>query len=181
MKTQKKVLSLGSLLIMAGAITVVMSPSPSQLLQYIFIGISIAMGAVSIAIGQQTKRTLMRSYYYKSVGIILMVLAVALGIWATTLLAFVSVLGFFVLLLGILEFVFAQQILTTEKIIPWKLVGIKLVISTMAATGSVWVMTMVNFDAGVALLFLGLLFILVGLGFVYLSRISFPSAQIAKN
>lgn len=79
------------------------------------------------------------------------------------------------------EFVFAQQILTTEKIKPWKFVGIKLVISTIAATGSVWVMTMVNFRAGVALLFLGLLFILVGLGFVSLSRISLPSAQIVKK
>lgn len=129
-------------------------------------------------IGQQAKQNFVRSKYYIWVGFALFALAISLTIWGATLTAFISVVGFFLLTSGIIEFVFAQQILSYEEPIPWKLVGLKLVISTISATGSVWIMTMADVNANVALLFLGVFFILIGLGFFLIYRITLRSQQL---
>lgn len=103
---------------------------------------------------------------------ILFGLAISLGVWATTLSGFINVLGFFLILIGIVEFIFAQQILVSEIPTPWGLIGLKLVISTITATGAAWILTMAGANANIALLFMGVLFALVGLAFVQVGRIA---------
>jgi hypothetical protein len=82
------------------------------------------------------------------------------------------VLGLFLLILGMIEFVFALQILTVETIIPWKLVGLKLTLSATTAIGAAWILTMAGFNGFMALLFLGLLFVTVGLTVIQISRLA---------
>ena len=126
MNINRKILAIGALLLITGIITAVMSFDPSQILQYIFIGISVTIGVTAFTIGRQAKYNFVRSKYYLWIGFILFVLAISLSIWATTLVTFIIVLGFFLLVLGIIEFVFAQQILTYEEPVPWALLGVKL-------------------------------------------------------
>ena len=172
MKTNRKILAIGLMLLIAGITTTIISFDPSQILKYIFIGVSLAVGVLGIAVGRQSKKNFLRSKYYWWVGLILFGVAISLGIWATTLSGFINVLGFFLILLGIIEFVFAQQILVYATPTPWRLVGLKLVISAITATGAAWILTMAGISANIALLFMGVLFVLIGLAFVQVSRIA---------
>ena len=110
MNVSWKVLALGALMAIAGIITALISFDPSQLLQYIFMGVSVTMGVLAASISRQAKDNFLRSKYYLWIGFVLFALAISLGIWATSLVAFIIVLGFFLLVLGIIEFDFAQQI-----------------------------------------------------------------------
>jgi hypothetical protein len=170
MKTKIKISISGILLVAVGIFTSLVSQFPSQMLQFIFISLSVIVGVLGLSISRETRKTFVQSKYYAWIGFILVLLAISLAIWGTSLMAFTSVVGFFLLVLGIIEFVFAEQILTSEKVIPWKLVGIKLIVSAISAIGSVWILTMANINPTIALLFLGLLLTLVGLAFIQISR-----------
>ena len=172
MNINRKILAIGALLLITGIITAVMSFDPSHVLQYIFIGISVAIGVTAFTIGRQAKYNFVRSKYYLWIGFILFVLAISLSIWATTLVTFIIVLGFFLLVLGIIEFVFAQQILTYEEPVPWALLGVKLAMGAVTATGAAWILTMAEINANAALLFSGVLLVVVGLGFIQVSRLA---------
>src|SRR5688572_30769368 len=124
MNVNRKILAIGALLLIAGITTAVMSFDPSQVLQYIFIGISVTIGVIAVAFGRQTKNNFVRSKYYLWIGFLLFALAISLSIWATTLVSFIMVLGFFLLVLGIIDFVFAQQIFNYQTPVPWSLLGI---------------------------------------------------------
>ena len=183
MNINRKILSIGALLLIVGIMTAVMGYNPSQILQYIFIAILLSIGVLGFVIGQQAKNNFLRSKYYTGIGFILFALAISLGIWAATLGAFINVLGFFLLVLGIVEFVFALQILTTASPVPWGLLGVKLVISAVTATGAAWILTMAEENTNVALLFSAGLIVVIGLAFILLSRITktFEQAIDAAN
>lgn len=111
---------MGIILLITGIIASVISFAPSRLLQYLFILTSAAVGVFGVLIGKNKKAGFIRSTYYSWIGFIMVGLSIALAIWATSLMAFVNVLGFFLLLLGMIEFVFAMQILHYEAPIPWQ-------------------------------------------------------------
>lgn len=170
MNTKKKVLSIGVLLLAGGVITSLVSHDPTKLLRYMFVAITAVVGVLALMVGHDAKRDFVRSKYYTWIGLILILLTLSLGFWATTLPHFISILGFFLILLGILEFVFAQQLLVYEEPLPWAVVGIKLFVSTVSAVGGAWILTMADRNVNVAILFLGVLFVFVGLAFVQLGR-----------
>lgn len=172
MKTNRNILAIGGLLLAGGVTTAAMSSEPTRILQYIFIGVSVIISALGFRVWQQSKNQYPSSHYYLWIGFIVLALAISLGIWATTLTEFINVLGFYLILLGIIEFVFAQQILVYQTPIPWELVGLKLVISTISATGATWILTMAGVSANVALLFMGVLFALLGLAFIKISQVA---------
>src|SRR5688572_11960498 len=105
-------------------------------------------------------------------GFVLIALSIALVIWATSLIALVNVLGFFLLLLGFLEFVFILQILNYQTPIPWKVIGLKLTLSATTSIGAASILTIAGFNGYMALLFLGVLFVTVGLTFIQISRLT---------
>ena len=170
MNNNRKILGLGAIFLVSGIITALLSYDPSRILQYIFIATSLVGGVLAFRIARQKKESFVRSRYYTWVGSILIVAAISLGIWATTLLAFVNVVGFFLLILGIGEFVFAQQIFNYAPF-PWKLLGLKITIGAITATGAAWILTMSRIHVNVALLFLGVLISLIGLSFMHVSRV----------
>src|SRR5690606_8479636 len=104
------------------------------------------------------------------IGFTSIAMAISVGIWATTLGAFIDVIGFFLLVLGIIEFVFVLQILSDETPTRWKVLALKLGIAGIAAIGATWILTMAEINVNPALLFSGALLVLVGLGFIQLSR-----------
>jgi len=174
-----KILALGAIFLVSGIITALLSYDPSRILQYLFIATSLGGAALALRIGWQRKESFVQSRYYTWIGSILILGAISLGIWATTLLAFVNVVGFFLLILGIGEFVFAQQIFNYAPF-PWKLLGLKITIGAITATGAAWILTMSRIHVNVALLFLGLLISLVGLNFMNVSRVAKKTASITQ-
>jgi len=66
----------------------------------------------------------------------------------------------------------SRQILNYETPIPWKIFGVRLSISALTATGAAWIVTMAGFRVYAALLAIGILFVLTGLGFIYISRLT---------
>ena len=181
MNTRKTILSMGIILLIAGIAAALISFWPSAVLQYIFVIASLAVGALGILIGRNNKKEFLRSTYYTWTGSVLIALAISLLIWATSLVALINVVGFFLLLLGFIEFVFALQILNYETPIPWKIVGLKLALSAITATGAAWILTMAGLDGYMALLFLGLLFVIVGLSFIQISRLTRNSDGLDSN
>ncbi|HEX6223276.1 MAG TPA: hypothetical protein VFZ52_02635 [Chryseolinea sp.] len=178
MKIDKKLLAIGMLLLIAGVIAAAMSFDPLQILQYIFIGTYAIISVVAFAIREQAKSNFVRSKYYQWIGSIVFLLAVSLSIWGTTLVAFITVMGFFLLVLGIIEFVFAQQIFNYYTPEPWSLLGVKLLIATVTATGAAWILTMVRIDPHLSLLFLGVLVVVVGIAFM---RLGVVTKHISKQ
>jgi hypothetical protein len=172
MKTNKKILLMGIILLIAGITAASLSFSPSMTLQYIFVLSSLAVGVLGLLIGNETKGTFMRSAYYSWIGFVLIGMSIALVIWGTSLIALVNVLGLFLLILGMIEFVFVLQILNVETSIPWKVVGFKLSLSAIIAIGAASILTMTGFNGFMALLFLGLLFVTVGLTVIQISRLT---------
>ena len=169
MDTNKKIITGGILFLVSGLITAIISVEPSAMLQYIFVITTLTTGILGVMVGRETAGKFMRSTYYSWTGIILILLAIAIGIWATSAVAFIYVMGFFLLILGVVEFVFTIQILTYETPVPWKLVGLKLTIASMTAVGATWIMTMAGGSVHTALFFLGMLFMLVGVSFMRVS------------
>jgi hypothetical protein len=163
---------MGIILLIAGIAAASLSFSPSVILQYVFVLTSLAVGIIGILIGKDTKASFMRSTYYSGIGFVLIGLSIAVVIWGTSLMGLINVLGFFLLLLGMIEFVFALQILNYQTHIPWKIVGLKLTLSATAGIGAASILTMAGFDGYMALLFLGLLFITVSLTFIQISRLT---------
>lgn len=170
MDIDKKLLAVGVLLLITGIITAVLSYNPSRVLQYVFIAGSLGVGVFALLIARQAKKSFVRSQYYTWIGITSIAMAMSVGIWATTLGAFIDVIGFFLLVLGIIEFVFVLQILSYETPTRWKVLALKLGIAGIAAIGAAWILTMAEIDVNPALLFSGALLVLVGLGFIQLSR-----------
>ncbi len=170
MNTNRKILLMGIILLTTGISAALLSFSPSPVLQYIFVFASLTVGVLGILIGRETRGSYIRSTYYSWVGFILIGLSIALLIWATSAIALINVLGFSLLLLGVIEFVFALQILNYEARIPWKVVGLKLTVSAVTAVGAASMLTIAGFDGYMALLFLGLLYVTVGLTFIAISR-----------
>ena len=70
------------------------------------------------------------------------------------------------------EFVFVLQILNYESNIPWKIVGLKLTLSATTSIGAASILTIAGFDGYMALLFMGLLFVTVGLTLIQISRVT---------
>jgi hypothetical protein len=172
MNTSKKILSMGIILLISGIIAALISFEPSRILQYIFVVTSLTVGILGVLMGKNSKGAFIRSTYYSWIGYGLIALSIALVIWASTLTAFISVLGFFLLLFGFTEFVFALQILNSHTPIPWRVVGLKLTLSATTAIGAASILTIAGINVYFALLFLGVLFALVGLTFIQMSRIT---------
>jgi hypothetical protein len=178
MKTSRNILAIGTLLVAGGITTAVTSFDPSRILQYLFIGLSVTISALGFRVWQQSKSRYPKSSYYMMLGFIVLALAISVSIWATAFTGFINVLGFFLILLGIIEFVFARQILVYQTPTPWGLVGLKLVISTITATGATWILTMAGLSENMALLFMGVLFTIVGLAFMKVSQMATDSKGV---
>lgn len=172
MNTNNKILSMGIILLIAGVIAALISFEPSRILQYIFIATSLTVGIIGVLIGKNTKSAFVPSTYYSGIGFSLIALSITLIIWATTVSALINVLGFFLLMLAFIEFVFALQILNYETPIPWKVVGLKLTLSATTAVGATSILTIAGYDVYFALLFLGALFVLIGLTFITMSGLT---------
>jgi len=163
---------MGVILLIAGIAAASMSFTPSLVLQYIFVASSLAVGIIGLLLGKNKDGSLMRSTYYSWIGLILIGLSIALMIWGTSAIALINVLGFFLLILGMVEFVFVLQILNYESNIPWKIVGLKLTLSATTSIGAASILTIAGFDGYMALLFMGLLFVTVGLTLIQVSRLT---------
>lgn len=153
-------------LLISGVLAALISFEPSRILQYIFMSTALAIGILGILVGMDTKEKFIPTAYYSGIGIILIGLSVAVVIWGASLVALVHVLGFSLLLLGMVEFVFALQILNYQSPVPWKIVGLKLTLSATTAIGAASILTIAGFNMFTALLFIGVLFVTVGLTFI---------------
>jgi hypothetical protein len=169
MKIKKKILSMGIILLIAGIAAALFSFWPSGILPYIFVIGSLSVGVLGILTGRNSQSMSLQATS-AWIGFALVGLAAALMIWGTSLMVFINVIGLFLLIWGFVEFVFVLQILNHESPIPWKLVGVKLAISAITATGGAWIFAMAGFGGHMALFIFGLLFITLALSFIQIGR-----------
>jgi hypothetical protein len=172
METNKKILSMGIMVLITGIFAGLINFDPSRILQYIFVIASLAVGVVGILIGNSSKALPVRSAYYLWIGLPFIGLALALFIWATSVATLVNVLGFYLLFLALVAFVSALRILNHEISIPWKIVGLKLTLSATTAIVAASILRLAGFEVYLGLLFFGILFSIVGLTIIQVSRLA---------
>lgn len=155
---------MGVIIALSGILAAMISFEPSRLLQYIFVVTALAIGIFGVVIGTDAKKdNPIPSSYYPWIGFILIGLSAAVVIWGTSLLMLAYLLGFFLFLLGMVEFVFALQVLDNQPPIPWGTVGRKIALSATTAIGSAWLLALAGLNMYTVLLFIGVLYITVGL------------------
>jgi hypothetical protein len=172
MNIDKKVMSMGIVLLIAGMIAAAISFEPSGILLYAFMLTSLTVGVIGVLIGKDTKEIFSRSKFYAWSGFTVIGLSIALATWASGLMGFITATGLFLVLSGFIAAAFTLQILNYESPIPWKLVGLKLTLSAMAAIAGIWILMIAGFSVHVALLAFGVLFVLIGISFIQISRIT---------
>ena len=161
---------MGIILLISGVIAALINFDPSRMLKIIFVLASLTVGVIGIMIGRKAKSPFVRSSHFWWIGVGVIALSIALVIWGTSLTAFTGVVGLFLMVLAFIAFGFALQILNHQTPIPWKVVGLKLTLSATAAIGAASILTIAGLNVYFALLFLGVLFAIVGLTMIQLSR-----------
>jgi hypothetical protein len=162
---------MGIMVLITGIIAGLINFDSSRLLQYVFVFASLAVGVVGILIGNTTKALPVRSAYYLWIGLPFIGLVLALFILATSVATLVNVLGFYLLFLALIAFVSALRILNHEISIPWKIVGLKLTLSATTAIVAASILTLAGYEVYLGLLFFGVLFTIVGLTIIQVSRL----------
>ena len=170
MKMNKKILLMGILLLISGVTAALINFDVSVILPYIFVAASLGIISLGILIGKTVKAPPVASKYFWWIGFAVTGLSLALVAGGVDTLTVVTTLGFFLLILGFIEFGVALQILNNQRLIPWKVVGLKLALSATAAIGGASVLKTAGLDVFFGLFFLGVLFIIVGLAFIQMAR-----------
>jgi hypothetical protein len=161
----------GILLLLSGIITATMAVEPAAVLRYMNAGILVSAGVFGLITGQESIAMNGQSKYYTGLGLIVISLAMSLGIFGTTAIAFISILGFFLLLLGTVSFAFAQQLLV-DRIASRTIAGVKFLVGTLMAIGGTWIITIPDTHTNIAFLVSGGLFALNGMALIHLGRMS---------
>ncbi len=169
MNTDKKILLMGIILLISGITAGLINFNGSSILEYIFVAASLSIVSLGALIGRTVKAPPVPSKYFWWIGFAVTGLSLAIFAGATNTLTVVTIFGFFMLALAFIEFGVALQILNSQKLIPWKVDGLKLALSATAAIGAASILETAGFDVYFGLFFLGVLFILVGLVFIQMA------------
>jgi hypothetical protein len=170
MDTRKKILLMGILLLISGVTAALINFEVSAKLQYVFVAASLAIVGLGIMIGKTAKTPPVPSKYFWWIGFAVTGLSLLVLATAASALTAITILGFFLFILAFVEFGVALQILNNQRQIPWKVVGLKLTLSATAAIGGASLLKTAGLNVFFGLLFLGVLFILVGLAFIQMAR-----------
>ena len=172
---------MGIILLISGVIGALINFDGSTVLQYIFVAASLAIAGLGIMIGRKSRDSSIPATYFWWIGFAVAGLSIALVAGAASMMMVVTTFGFFLFVLAFIEFGFALQILNHRTNIPWKIVGLKLALSASAAIGAASILKIAGLNVYFGLLFLGVLFSLVGLTFIQLGRSVKSSAPTASG
>ena len=161
---------MGILLLISGVTAALINFDVSVIFQYVFVTASLAIVSLGIMIGKTVKAPPVPSKYFWWIGFAVIGLSLTLLSVGASTLTVVTIFGFFLLILGFIEFGVALQILNNQRLIPWKIVGLKLALSATASIGGASVLKTAGLNVFFGLLFLGVLFIIVGLAFIKMAR-----------
>ena len=170
MNTNKKILVMGILLLISGVTAALINFEVSTKLQYVFVAASLAIVSLGIMIGKTVKAPPVPSKYFWWIGFAVTGLSLAAVATAASTVTAITIFGFFLFILAFVEFGVALQILINQRQIPWKVVGLKLTLSSTAAIGGASLLKTAGLNVFFGLLFLGLLFIFVGLAIIQMAR-----------
>jgi uncharacterized membrane protein HdeD (DUF308 family) len=169
--TNRNIIVTGILLLLSGIITAIMAVESSLVLRYMHAGVLGSAGVFALITGQEYKTMNGRSKYYTSMGLIVITLTMALGIFGTSAATFANTLGFFLLLLGTVGFAFAQHLLIDREA-GSNLAGMKFLVGMLIAIGGAWILTIPDTHTNIAFLVSGSLFVLTGLALIQLGRMT---------
>lgn len=161
---------MGIILLISGVTAALINFELSIIFQYVFVAASLAIVSLGIMIGKSVKAPPVPSKYFWWIGFAVTGLSLALIAGGANTLTVVTIFGFFLLILAFIEFGVALQILNNQTVVPWKIVGLKLTLSATAAIGGASILKTAGINVYFSLLFLGVLFILVGLVFIKMAR-----------
>ncbi len=181
MNTNKKVLLLGIIILISGITAALISFEGAPVLQYIFVAASLAIVTLGILISKSVKAPPVPGTYFWWIGFAVTGLSLAVFAGAAHTIAVVTMLGFFLLVLAFIEFGVALQILNNHRQIPWKIIGLKVALSATAAIGGASILKTAGLNVYFGLLFLGALFILVGLAFIQMARAAKNTSSSASS
>lgn len=171
MNTKKNIIITGTLVVLSGIITAIMTGELSQVLRYAHALVLGSAGVFALVTGQESRAMHGRSKYYTGFGLIVITMTMSLGIFGTTPASFVNTLGVFLLLLGAVGFAFAQQLLTDREA-GSAIAGIKFLVGILIAVGGAWILTIPGTHLTIAFLVSGGLFVLTGLAIIQLGRMT---------
>lgn len=171
MNTKINITLTGSLLTVSGIITLLMHSESPLVLRYVQAVVLISAGVFSLITGQEYRALNGRSKYFTGFGLIIITLTISLGIFGTTAATFTSILGFFLVLTGIVGFAFAQQLLIDREG-GNSVAGIKFLIGLLLTMGGGWILTIADTYTLIAFRVSGGLLVLTGLILVYLGKMT---------
>jgi hypothetical protein len=182
MNTSNKISLLGIVLLVSGIIGALINFGGSTILQYIFVAASLGIASLGVMIGKTSRASPIPATYFLWIGFAVAGLSIALVAGAASMVMVVTTFGFFLLALAFIEFGFALQILNHQANIPWKVIGLKLALSATAAIGAASILKIAGLDVYFGLLFLGVLFGLVGLTFIQMGRsVRNPTSSASRS
>ena len=127
---------MGIILLVSGITAGLINFYGSSVLEYIFVAASLSIISLGTMIGRTVQATPVPSKYFWWIGFPVTGLSLAIFAGGASTLTIVTIFGFFMLALAFIEFGVALQILNSQKLIPCKVVGLKLALSATAAIGA---------------------------------------------
>lgn len=170
MNTKTNIVITGGLLLTTGILTTLMGGELSPVMRYLHAGVLGSAGIFGLITGQESRMMNGRSKYYTGLGLTVITLSMALGVFGTTAAAFISIVGFFLLLLGTVGFAFAQQLMVDRES-GSTTAGVKFLVGTLLAVGGAWILTIPESHLKIGFLVSGGLFVLIGLALIHLGRV----------
>jgi uncharacterized membrane protein HdeD (DUF308 family) len=161
----------GVLILISGIFIAIFSYNPSRAIQYVVVICSILGGILAILTARNSKGYEINLKYHWLVSIGLILYAIAIAFFANELSSFLQVTSYFLLLFGLVEFIFTFQVLNSRNRFGWNIMLYKLIAGAIAIIGSLLVLTTSLIDGNIALLFSGIIISLIGLSFVLVSKL----------
>lgn len=131
---------------------------------------AIIAGIFGFMIGRNKSIEKTPGQYYLIMGTGLFLYGLAIGIFASELHSFLNVTGFFLILLGVTELIFAIQTLNLKEKPRLGIMGVKIAAGIIAILGAFVILTMFQENAESALLFAGIITVLLGLNLAMTSK-----------
>lgn len=170
MNVRKGIFSTGLLILVAGLVIGVTSFAPSQVIQLVVVVSAFSAGAIAIITGKGIFSQRLASRYILVEGAVLILYAITAALFGSDFNSFINVTTLFLLVFGVVEFTLTLQALNSSEAPNWNVFVQKLVTASAASIGAVYIFVAGADNENLAILFVGLVTIIIGGGFIRESK-----------
>lgn len=174
MNIRKGMFSTGLLILIAGLVIGVSSFAPSQLIQFVVVVSAFFAGVMAIMTGKAIFSREVASRYIWVEGAVLILYAITAGVFGSDSSSFINLTTLFLLVFGVVEFTLTLQALNSSGVPNWNVFLQKLVTASAASIGAVYIFVAGTENENPAILFVGLVTIIIGGSFIRESKHIYP-------